>query len=84
MPRSGLPMTFSSREDLLVVGENEVVGSLWGVCLKSEYGRPCGDGSSHIRKISCPVGHSPEFLAGIEQQQHNNCPPGIYLRVVRV
>ena len=73
VPRSGLTMTLSStHQRLLVVGGNEVVGSLWGVCLKSEYGRPCGDVSSHTRKISCPVGHPPEFIAGIAQQQQQH------------
>ena len=73
VPMSGLTMRHSPlhTKDLLVVGENEMVGSLCGVCLKSECGRPCGDVSNHTCKISCPVGHPPEFIARIAQQQHN-------------
>ena len=56
----------SAKEDLLVNGENQMVGSLWGVCLKTEYGpHTC----IHVYKISCFVGHFPEFIAGIAQQQ---------------
>ena len=66
VPRSGLTMTFASREDLLVVGENEVMGSLWGVCLSWSMAAHV---ATDARKISCPVGHPPEFIAGIEQQQ---------------
>ena len=73
VPRFGLIMTISSTHQrrllMLIVGENEVVGSLWGVCLKSEYGRPCGDVSSHTRKISCLVGHPLKSIARIAQQQ---------------
>ena len=38
---------------------------LQSLYLKSEYGHPYGDVSSHTRKISCPVGHPPEFIAGV-------------------
>ena len=75
VPRSGITMTrvhspLHTRENLLVVERvDEVVGSLWGVCLKSEYGHPCGDLKLSYTQNIMPCGHPPEFVAGIAQQQ---------------